>query len=221
VRLGETASGTAAALSPDAKWALTIRSGPSPQLVLLPTGAGEARVVEEKHVTPFGALGWLPDGKRIVFSGAATGQGPRLYLRDLDESARAIAPEGAGVNGDYCVSPDGRLLAASQADQELWLYPLNGGEARRAPGTAAGDIPARFTADGRALFVFRRQGFPIPVDRLDLETGKRVRWKDLAPVDPAGAGLYYNRVLLTPDGSSYYYDYTLLLSELQWVDGLK
>ncbi len=42
VRLGE---GSAWALSPDGKWALATRTGPS-QMVLLPTGVGQTRVLE-------------------------------------------------------------------------------------------------------------------------------------------------------------------------------
>ena len=67
VRLGE---GSAVALSPDGKWVLATVSagaGKPERLVLLPTGPGETRVVNDR-LEFFTGGAWLPDGKRFVFS---------------------------------------------------------------------------------------------------------------------------------------------------------
>ena len=60
VRLGE---GMAAALSPEGRWAATIPRNAPTQLVLLPTGVGEARSLGTRGLTYVGAA-WFPDGKR-------------------------------------------------------------------------------------------------------------------------------------------------------------
>lgn len=224
VRLGETSvfSTTAAALSPDGRWVLAIGSGPKPRLILLPTRAGEAREVAAAETGSFSSLAWFADGKRFLFAVAEPGQGPRLFVRELaGDKAIPVTPEGVAILGDFCVSPDGRWVAAARSDQQLWLYPVNGGAARPVAGATPGDLPVRFTSDGRALFLFRKNELPISVYRLSLERGTRELWRELAPGDPSGAESYFARVLLTPDGKSHVYSIDRMLSELYLVQDLK
>lgn len=221
LRLGET-MGFPAALSPDGKWVLAVRPGLHPRLTLLPVGAGEPHSLGEEKDVSFSSLGWFADGKRILLAAAEPGRQQRLFVRQVEGPASVpVTPEGVGTMGGYCVSPDGRWVAAVRADQQLWLYPVGGGEARPVPGASPGDLPARFTADGRALFLFRRDELPVKVHRLNLESGKKELWRELLPGDLAGVESYFTRVLLTPDGRSYYYSYDRLLSELYLVDGLR
>ena len=221
VRLGDSA-GFVASLSPDGKWVLASRPGPKPQLVLLPTRAGEIRTLAEDNLTAFSSARWLADGRRFLFAAMEPGRASRLYLRGLEGTkSQPVSPEGVGANGEYCISPDGKLVAAVQPDQTVRLYPIHGGEARPVAGALPGDLPSRFSADGRALFLFRRNELPIKVYRLDLATGRRQLWKQLAPPDLAGAETYFTRVLITPDEKSYAYSYDRLLSELYVVEGLR
>jgi len=53
-----------------------------------------------------------------------------------------------------------------------------------------------------------------------VESGRRERWKDPVPADPAGVERISN-VLVTPDGEGYAYCYARLLSDLFVVEGLK
>ena len=111
-------------------------------------------------------------------------------------------------------------MAAIGPDHQGLLVPLDGGEARALPGVEEGEVPLRFSADGRSVYLWKRGDVPARVTRLDVETGKREAWKDLLPADPAGVERISN-VLVTPDGKGYAYCYARLLSDLFIVEGLE
>jgi Tol biopolymer transport system component len=68
------------------------------QLVLLPTGTGEARPFTRDQIHHQGAA-WTPDGKRIVFVGNEPGHRIRHYVQSLDAGPpRAITPENVSFN---------------------------------------------------------------------------------------------------------------------------
>ena len=82
-------------------------------------------------------------------------------------------------------------------------------------------MPVRFTPDGRALYVLTRGDGPrAEIHRIELASGDRRLWKELAPPDPVGV-YGVPRVLLSADGGSYVYSYVRLLDELFLVDGLR
>jgi len=216
VRLGD---GIALALSPDQKWVISTPLRSPGELVLLPTKAGEPKLLAQDGINHF-QVRWFPDGKRILFAGNEPGRGVRLYVQDLtDGKPEAITPEGVATLA-YPPSPDGRVVAAIGPDQRGYLYPVKGGEPRLSPGLAASDTPIAWDADGRALFAYHRGELPAQVDRLDVETGQRRVWKKLMPLDPAGVNIIWP-IWVTPDGKSYVYGYRRYLSELHMVEGLK
>ena len=88
------------------------------------------------------------------------------------------------------------------------------------PGSSAEDRPVTFSSDGRSLWLFRRGEVPGHVYQLDVATGQRRLWKTLEPPDKAGVYSIIEFVI-TPDGQSYFYSYTRLLSQLYLVRGLK
>ena len=75
VRLG---AGKALALSPDGRWALALQETSPPQLVLLPTGAGESRPLPAEGLTDFYWARWFPDGRRILVVGVGCRSDPPL-----------------------------------------------------------------------------------------------------------------------------------------------
>ena len=91
VLLGEGASFH---LSPDGQWVLATPQRGTPDLVLLPTGAGQARKLSLSGI----ACQWakfFPDGRRILFVGNEKGRASRLFTVDLSGGKpRAITPEG-------------------------------------------------------------------------------------------------------------------------------
>ncbi len=219
VRLGE---GNALALSPDAKWALSIMPIPNSPFLLLPTGTGEHRQLPLEGVSPEQAATWLPDSKQILFAASEQGRGVRLYVQSVEGGKpRAISPEGiTSALPGFAVTPDGKSVAAIGLDRKGTLFPIEGGQPRPIPGLMDGEFPLRFSPDGRSLFVWRRGDVPARVSRVDIETGRREVWKDLLPADPAGVERISN-VLVAPDGKSYVYCYARLLSDLFVVEGLK
>ncbi|HEY3123464.1 MAG TPA: hypothetical protein VGK70_05315, partial [Thermoanaerobaculia bacterium] len=211
IRLGE---GTALALSPDGKWALSLAVSPG-RLLLHPTGVGQTRELLHEGLTHHAVAAWFPDGKRILFAANQEGRPPRSYVQDLDcADANPVTPEGSIA---YAISPDGSHLAAR--DPLIKLCRVEGGDSTPIAGALPGDIPIRFDQDGRSLFV--QSGIlPARVFRIDTASGARGLFLELMPSDPAGvSGIL--RIALTPDGRSYVYDYFRVLSDLYLAEGLK
>ncbi len=215
VRLGE---GNSQDLSPDGEWVLAIiHNASDPQLVAYPTGAGEPKVFPKDGVSVFGA-GFLPDGKRILFTGSEPGHGPRIYLRDFSGGKpRALTPEGY-LGG--LIAPDGTWVVARGPDRKRYLYPISGGEPTPIPGLVPGvDGLLQRSADGRFLYVARGDEAPAQVYRLEIATGKKELWKTLMPADAAGVSNI--NPIPTPDGSAYIYNYTRVLSDLFLLGDVK
>ncbi len=213
VRLGE---GFGCSLSPDGKWALAIHFGPPPRLLLLPTGTGEPTSLPRGHVEKYLNARWLPDGKGIVFVGSDTGHPWHAFIQDLQGGLpRPITPE--EVTGTI-VSPDGRFLAAISRDQQLYAYPIAGGDPQVIAKLLPDESVLQWASDGRSLYIGRR-GTSMSVSRIERETGRRMAWRTFSVPDPAGTA--FESAVLTPDGRSYAYTYCCLLDDLYLVSGLK
>jgi hypothetical protein len=213
VRLG---GGSACSLSPDGKWALAIHYGPPHQLRLLPTGVGEATSLPRGQIDRYLNARWLPSGTGVVFVGSEAGHPWRTYVQDIKGGLpRPVTPE--EVVGTF-VSWDGRLLAAVSKAQELYVYPMGGGNPRLIAQLAPEELVLQWASDGRSLYVGGR-GTSMTVSRIELDTGHRTPWRTFSVPDPAGA-TFYNAVL-TPDGRSYAYTYCCLLDDLYLVSGLR
>jgi Tol biopolymer transport system component len=217
VKLGD---GFSFGFSPDGRYTLTAPKPAATQLVLLPTGPGEPKVLAQSSVTTQAAA-IFPDGRRILVTGNEPGRGVRLYVQDLpDGKPRAITPEGVSTARTVSpISPDGKLVAAYGPDGRVALYPTEPGEPRPVPELEREDVVLRWTADGRSLFVFRQSAPPGRIELLDLATGKRTPWKEFRPPDPAGI-LQVGPAVISPDEKSYVYSYKRLLDELYVVTNL-
>ena len=216
VLLGE---GGARALSPDGKWVIAVTQDSPTQLKLLTTGAGEPKQLTNDSVNR-GFAHWFPDGKRVLFSGDEPGKGVRLYVYDMASGkSQPVTPE--GVNGTrFVISPDSQWVAGIGPDQKGYLYSVTGGEPRLINGLNPGEQPITFSSDGRSLYIYQPGELPARVDRLDLQTGERVRWRQLMPSDPAGVE-NIGPILLTPDAKNCVYGYHRMLADLYLVEGLK
>jgi eukaryotic-like serine/threonine-protein kinase len=219
VRLGE---GTALCFSHDLKWVATTLPRAVSQLILLPIGPGQPRELPQGKINyEDGRL--LPDDKSILFVGSEPGHGVRTYVQPLDGSAlpRAFTPDGIWASA---VSPDGSFVAAqSQAEPTPKLYPIAGGEPRAIPGIAAGELVYHYGADGRHLLIMVNEAtppFPRKVFRIDLASGKRELWRELAPADATGVSGCC-ALLVSADERSYAYSYSQGQSEMYIIEGLK
>ncbi|MET0618729.1 MAG: protein kinase, partial [Thermoanaerobaculia bacterium] len=182
VKLGE---GAALSLSADTQWALAALSAPNPSLMMLPTGAGQPRRLESPGVTPSQSAAWLPDNKSVLLAGNEPGQGVRLFVQSIDGGKpRAVTIEGIDTAfPGFAISPDGKLVAAIGPDHKGVLFPLGGGgggESRPIAGLVNGEFPLRFSADGKSIFVWKRD-LPARVYTIDLASGRHELWKELMP----------------------------------------
>jgi serine/threonine protein kinase/Tol biopolymer transport system component len=216
IRLGE---GAAAALSPDQKWAIVQTPRSPEQLRLLPTGAGEAQSVTNDNINHQWAR-WFPDGKRFVFSGNEPDHGVRLYTQDISGGKpKPISPEGVEAVG-FAVSPDGQWIVGVGPDQKGYLYPAAGGDPKLVNGMDPGDVPINWSQDGRSIYLYRSGEVPAKVYRVELATGKKTVWKEIAPLDPTGVSTI-GPILITPNGKTYVYGFHRTLGDLYLVEGLK
>ena len=216
IRLGE---GAAAALSPDQKWAIVQTPSSPEQLGLLPTGAGQTQSLTNDSINHQWAR-WFPDGKRFVFAGNEPERGVRLYVEDISGGKpKAISPEGVDAVS-FAISPDGQLVAGIGPDQKGYLFPTAGGDPRIVNGMEPGDNPINWSQDGHSIFLYRTGEIPAKVYRLELATGKKTVWKQIAPLDPTGVSTI-GPILITPDGKTYVYGFHRTLGDLYLVEGLK
>jgi serine/threonine protein kinase len=214
VRLGQ---GFPLEISPDGKWAMVMGSTrPPSQLILLPTGTGEARPLSHDQIHHQGAS-WTPDGKRIVFVGNEPGHRIRYYVQNLDgASARAITPENVIFNNfdPVAISPDGKLVAVTGLDGKIISYPLDNGPSSTVPALADGFAPLRW-CPGDSLMVYRAGEVPERILRVDIETGEQTLWRELAPVGGVG------NIRVSADCQSSGSSVPHISSELWIADGLR
>jgi len=219
VKIGE---GTGLALSPDGKWALVWRARPEPaQLVALPTGPGEPRVLTKDSLNHHANAIWTPDGNGIVFLGNEQGRPPRLYFQDLGGGKpRAITPEGIDESSVLIpISPDGKKVAARDPRGRWLIFPVEGGEPSEMLGLAEGETPVQWSAEADVLYVCRCDSPSIEVFKLDLATRGREHWVELRNPEQSPFGilnLHFSR-----DGKSYAYDYGRYASDLFLAEGMR
>ena len=217
VRLGE---GRPLTLSPDGKWMASLPLAPPFHIVLIPTGAGEPRTIREDALQDVYEMGWLPDSSAVVLAARHRGQPQRLFVQPAQGGGppRPVTPERVTARR-VVVSPDGQWVVAVPPGGPPALYPLGSGAPRQIAGAELEDQPLQWSDDGRTLFV-QRGKVPMQVYSIDLASGARRLWRELAPADPAGVPAL-SRICLTRDAKSYAFGYARALSELYLVDGLR
>jgi Tol biopolymer transport system component len=215
IKLGE---GVNPRLSPDGRWALTAVEGTPLRILLLPTGAGETRIVQTGKLNCHNAT-WFPDGKHICVVANEGDGGLRLYQVDLESGEqRAFSEEGVSPM-DLLVTPDGKFVGARGPDLTFFLYPLDGGTPKPVPLVGSEERVFGWSADGSALFLFQRGALPAKSFRINLATGERTLYRELSPADRTGVdGL--TRVVMTPDESTLAFSYPQSLCDLYVIEGL-
>ena len=137
---------------------------------------------------------------------------------------KPLTVEGTLVwQGGDPVSPDGKYvfaikdLGANAVDE---LVSVADGTETPIAGKEARDIPIRWTSDGRGIYVFKREGLPVRIFRLDPWTGKKEFVKEFMPADPGGiTGM--STVTMSADAKVFAFNYRRRISELFLVEGLR
>ena len=219
IRLGD---GTGRTMSADGQWVVGTKYGEGGrfgQLQLLPTGVGESREI------PTGSLfchmaRWLPGDRYLGITAHEPGHGIRLYRLDITTGeAVPFSPEGVDPM-EFHPLPAGDAVATIGADQEHWIYPIDGGEPRQMQGLDRSDRVVHWQADGQAVLAYRMNELPARIYRVDLATGERTVWRELQPPDPTG--IYrIGRVRTGAGGEAYAYTYYMQLVDLHVLEGLR
>ena len=213
VKLGEGGKGR---LSPDGKWVVVVHRQP-PQLLLLPTGAGEMSPLEKHGIDQYNDAMWL-DGKRVAFVGREAGHLDRCYVQSIDSGdPRPVTPEGVSCGS---VSPDGKSVIGFDTHGNAAIYSVDAGDKPRTiPGLTSEGI-AGWSSDGTSLYVYESQEFSLKISRLDTASGRKEFLREIIPSDKAG--IYSPpSILLTPDAKAYVYVARRYLMDLYLVAGLK
>lgn len=206
-------------LSPDGRYAAVVPLRQPDHVEILPVGAGAPRRVRFDGIEQYTFAGFHPDGRRLVFRGAAHGREPRVYVGSLDGGRpSAVGPE-AFVITLNSVTPDGSAFVASGPDGRLYVVPLGGGPPRPIPGSD-GDRFVGFADGGRAIFTWRGAPYPLTIEWVEMETGRRRPWRRVGPADLTGV-VPMAFVVVARGGGAYVYTYMRSLSELFVVEGLR
>ena len=198
LRLGE---GWPTDLSSDGSSVLAVIQSLPPRLVVYPTGPGEIRSLARGNLENYSTAQWFPDGKRVLLGGNEPGKGTRLYVQEIGGEPRPVTPEGTRSG---LLSSDGSTILARGPGGGYVLYPIDGGAARPLPGLAEEDVVAHWSRDGRWVVAYRPSEIPCRLERVDLATGERSLFEELAPDDREGL-LSLREIFLTDDLRSYAY----------------
>jgi DNA-binding winged helix-turn-helix (wHTH) protein/Tol biopolymer transport system component len=198
--------GNAVALSPDGKWALTRqRFTHPPRLVLIPTGAGQPRVVNTGNIEPSERVSWMPDGRQLVVVGNQPGRPQRTFLCDLATGQmRPVTAEGV-----LATMSDGVSLVARRQ-----LFPIAGGAQQPIPGLQPKERVARL--DGRSVWTTGEKA----IVRIDRTTGQRETIAEYGAGRPQRC-VFSGPPYLSADGRAYAYTYGTVTSDLYVVEGAR
>ena len=226
VRLGY---GNRPALSHDGKWVLCIRrDATGSSLLILPTGPGDSRVLNFGDMR-YESVEWFPNDKRILFAASEAGRPMRSWVYSLDQ------PNGQGQSGQSNdkkqptpvtpeniratrVSPDQRVLVVIDG-QHLSLASPDGGNLASLTDLESGESVARWSGDGRYLFLRKSRGSTTTVTRYEPATHRREPWLTLRT--PEQGANFLGFFLMSADGKAQASSFQQDLANLYLVRGLK
>jgi hypothetical protein len=130
----------------------------------------------------------------------------------------AVTPE--GLYAQPLVSPDGARVAVQDDAGRGLIFPVEGGPPVEVKGLTSADAWIRWSADARAILVYRRNALPIVVERVDVASGRRERVLVVEPSNRTSL-LDVNSVTLADDEKHYAYSVWRVPSRLFTVEGLR
>ncbi len=218
VQIGE---GEGLCFSPDGMWVVSILREPGrpSSVILLPTGVGEPRPIDTGGIDCRNAR-WIPGTDSLLVVGGESEGQVRLHRIDLGSGTRAPFGPDENVGSQIEISPDGRLLAATFGERATMMYPLDGGDPQPIPGLKPEDVIQPWSAESDAILVSREGVVPARVDRIDLSTGARTLWREIAPADSSGV-VTIRRARYLSDGQTYGYSFLSQLDDLYMVENLR
>ena len=212
-RLGEGFPTTAP--SPDGKWVLALIPTPS-QVVVYPTGAGDAVRPPRGAIETYEWADWFPGGREILVCGNEANRATRCYRQSLPAGEpEPVTPEGTRTGK---VSPTGQRVIVKAGDGSARVYDLTGGVPFAVP-IDRDETVLGWSVDGRAIYTSKPR-VPARIDRVDVATGQRALVKELAPADQTGVITVWAGGV-SDDERAYAYSYWRRLSRLFVVENVR
>ena len=125
--------------------------------------------------------------------GAGCGSTYRIFP---EENPRRFRPK-ASTPRTLPFLPTAKSWSASAPIKKATYFPRRAATPRVVKGMEAGDLPINWSQDGRSIYLYRTGEVPAKVYRLELATGKKTVWKEIAPLDPTGVSTI-GPILMTP-----------------------
>jgi len=203
-------------LSPDKKWVfVTVPLLPT-QYRLVPTGAGEPRIVITPDIRQPRPIGFSrPLGRALIWMGASDQNQDQMFATELDGShPRPISPPGTFRGASH----NGRFDIHATADGfQLWDYQDQA--AQSVKGIERNDLIASVGDDGQWAYVGRVTAAPaLRILRVNLHTGEAEAITEITLNDLAGI-TSLRRLIIAPDGKTLVLCYVRHLSELYVMHG--
>lgn len=212
-------AGVPLALSPDAQQVLIQLPGKPARLRIVPTGAG---VPKDLALEGWDLLdgAFAPDGA-CVYATGRQGEGPTRIL-EFPLNGRPGRMIGSPLPRFEEITPDGKAFVALDDHRRLMLAPVTGGPAVLAAGSLEeGDYLVGWSASGELRIAHAVDSARLRLDRLDLKSGQRTLWMELAPPDPTGA-VRIRAAKASRDGKTVAFTTGLVdVSDLLIAEGLK
>jgi eukaryotic-like serine/threonine-protein kinase len=210
--------GGQAKFSPDNTMAAAMVLTTPPQIALHPIGTGDSRRLELPGIVTTDDLAWFPDGKRLVFVGAAAGEAHRTYEIDIAGGGpRPIGPPDWRAIG---VASDAKRIAGKTAAGQTVVFNRETQSTRVVSGIAPRDLLQRWTEDGQGLLVQSATAGDARVYRVELATGRRTLLQSVELADKAGSVRVVD-LLYAEKSKTYAYGTRRILGSLYVAEGLK
>ena len=229
-RLARIGDGWPEAFSHDGKWVLTIVPTQPSKLMMYPTGAGSERQIPTPAFQTIDEAGWAFGETAVVICGHVAKQATHCSVQDLKGAPVVRAGDPSSLLNRYAagfapgfhrartaISPDGTTFFVEQ-DKRIILVDIRNGNTRAIGDLAPGEEIARWSPDGRALWVVAAP--PQQLQTLDVATGKRTTLlRDLHP--PVGPQVRVSRFTFADDPRVYAFVSDKVGSDLYAVRGAR
>jgi|HubBroStandDraft_6_1064221.scaffolds.fasta_scaffold55769_1 Tol biopolymer transport system component len=211
------AEGLGRAISNDGKWVVT-QDLTGTALKLVPTGAGEGRVLTHDSVS-YTTVRYMPDGKHLIGSGAEPGKSGRTYLIDAQTGeTKPLTPEGYSGTA---FSHDGSKVAMRGPDGSWGVWTMADSKFTPIPTLDPKYSVRGWSPDDRRLYAIssRAEDRQSRIFWVDPKTGKMEFWKEF------GGNMTGIQTVSAPfiaeGADAYVYSYVQTLSEGYVVKGLQ
>jgi hypothetical protein len=224
MHLGE---GRAMALSPDARFVLTLGTHERTRFRVVPLGEGKVSELSGNGLEYQWAR-YFPDGKRLLALANEPRQPLRLFVVPLIGPPEG-GPQRSGqplsgkpfpitppvVVRNVAIAPAGTRVALLSADGKLAIYPATQQGTADVVPTSEALAPLLWSQED-VLYVQHLGAYtqiPTRISRLHLKTGRLEPWREISPPDSLGVNAI-TKVMLSQDTRTVVFNYRRVLSEL-------